>query len=82
LHEIVMRLKVGVMATEKKYWTQYASHPADLDELVNERLAEGWEPYGAAYVAAAADPEKDVLFCQPMVKTSPGQTRSVRVGGL
>lgn len=74
--------KIKVMATEKKYWTQYASHPADLDDLVNERIAEGWELYGAAYVASSADPEKDVLFCQPMIKNAPGQARSVRLGGV
>jgi hypothetical protein len=70
------------MAAAKQYWTQYAVHPADLDDLVNERMAEGWELYGAAYVATLADPEKDPLFCQPMIRSAPGEVRSVRLGGI
>ena len=57
---------------DKFYWTQYASHPADLDELVDERLKEGLELYGSPFVAIA--PDKDPMFCQAM--TAPGVVRA------
>jgi hypothetical protein len=52
------------METPEHYWTQHASHPSDLDELVNDRIREGWDLHGSAYVAT--HPEKDPMFCQPM----------------
>ena len=63
------------MATTRQYWTQYASHPSDLDELVNERLSEGWKLYGGPYSIAPADPEKDPLVCQAM--TMRGGAKSI-----
>ena len=63
-----------VMENEDKYyWTQYAGHPSDLDELGNERLKEHWELYGPPFVAMA--PEKDPLFCQAMTRGGVGQAR-------
>jgi len=56
---------------DKYYWTQFATNPTDLDELVNERLKEHWELYGPPFVAMA--PEKDPLFCQAMTRGGVGQ---------
>lgn len=51
---------------DKRYWTQYAHHPSDLDVLVNERLKEEWELHGPQFVAMAEG--KDPLFCQAMTR--------------
>jgi hypothetical protein len=58
------------MADPLHYWTQSATDPSTLDELVNARIDEGWEVYGSAYAATPADPDKDPLFCQPMMRRS------------
>jgi hypothetical protein len=58
---------------DKYYWTQYALDPSELDDLVNERLKEGWELYGTPFVATQA--EKDTRFCQAMTRGGIGRTR-------
>ena len=57
------------MEEPKHYWTQYAGDPGSLDELVNERIEEGWELYGSPYLAS--HPEKDPLFCQAVRRSRP-----------
>lgn len=54
---------------EQHYWTQHAATPGDLDDLVDERIDEGWELYGDPYVATP--PDKDPLFCQAMRRGKP-----------
>jgi hypothetical protein len=56
------------MPTTKRYYTQYAEHPSALDDLVNERLAEGWQLYGDPYIAIHSDKDKDPMFCQAMIR--------------
>lgn len=64
---------------ERHYWTQYANTSGDLDDLVNERIGEGWEPYGPPYVAIQDG--KDTLFCQAMTRNRPraqGMSEQIR----
>jgi hypothetical protein len=65
-----------VRTTPKLYYTQYSETVSGLDELVNERLAEGWQLYGPPYSITPADPEKDPLFCQAMTRPKTAQTIS------
>jgi hypothetical protein len=48
---------------------RWQSNPSALDELVNERIKEGWQLHGSQYVAI--HPDKDPLFCQPMKREHP-----------
>jgi hypothetical protein len=54
------------MEQDRRYWTQHAATPGELDDLIDERINEGWELFGDPYVAI--HPEKDPLFCQAMVR--------------
>ena len=61
------------------YCTQYSETAGGLDELVNERLKEGWKLYGQPYSISPADPDKPPLFCQAMTKTPPAKTVTQRL---
>jgi hypothetical protein len=58
-----------MMDEPEHYWTQFAFTPAELDDLVNERIQEGWELFGDPYFAT--HPEKDSIFCQAVRRVRP-----------
>lgn len=60
------------MEKPKHYWTQFGNTPGELDDLVNERMDEGWELFGDPYFVNYG--EKDPLFCQAMSWTRPKAT--------
>jgi len=50
----------------KKYLTVRESNYKDLDDAVNGKIKEGWQPFGSPYVT---DATSEFLACQAMVST-------------
>lgn len=49
-----------------KYQMVTAKDPSMLNELINRRLKEGWEPYGSPF-PFVTNPATDTFFCQAMI---------------
>lgn len=58
----------------KRYHTVRESNFQDLDNLVNQLIKKGWQPFGNPYVT---DSEREFLACQAMVLCSEDEILSI-----
>ncbi len=51
-----------------KYLPLSGTHLAELAQLVNEHIGQGWQPLGGVAVLPREFPEKSFFLIQPMVR--------------
>lgn len=61
------------MSEIKKYVTVRESNFKDLDKAVNEKIKEGWQPFGGPYVTDG----NEFLACQAMVSMDDNESASL-----